>query len=62
MFQLAKKHIGQNCTVRIIDEQITGIMKEVTEGGVSIETNGTVQEINMDYIITIKERPLKKKK
>ena len=52
MVELAKKFIGKDCLIYAFDSnhQITGVIKEVTDGAVLVEKNGQLEAINLDYI------------
>lgn len=63
MVELAKKFIGKECLVYAFDSshQFQGIIKEVSNGAILIEKSGTVEAINLDFVIRIKEYPKNKK-
>lgn len=63
MLELAKKFIGKECLIYAFDSnhQFTGIIKEVSEGALLIENNGTLEAINLDFVIRIREYPKNKK-
>ena len=63
MVELAKKFIGKDCLIYAFDSshQITGIIKEVTDGAILVEKSGTLEAINLDFIFRIREMPLNKK-
>ena len=62
MIELAKKFIDKECLIYAFDSshQFTGIIKEVTDGAILIENNGTLEAINLDFVIRIREYPKNK--
>ena len=63
MVELAKKFIGKECLISAFDSnhQFDGVIKEVTDGAILIEKNGTLEAINLDFVIRIREYPRNKK-
>ena len=63
MIELAKKFIDKECLIYSFDSnhQFQGVIKEVSEGAILIENNGTVEAINLDFVIRIREFPKNKK-
>lgn len=61
MIELAKKFIGKKCLIYTFDTQVTGVINEVTDGGVLIDNNGSIEVLNMDFIVRIREYPKNKK-
>ena len=63
MVELAKKFIGKECLISAFDSnhQFEGIITEVTDGAILIEKNGTLEAINLDFVIRIREYPRNKK-
>lgn len=60
MFELAKRFIGKECIIYTFNSQLTGTIKEVSEGAILVENNDSTEAINLDYIVRIKEYPRKK--
>lgn len=63
MFQLAKKFIGKKCIIYVVQtfsSELLGTIKEVTEGAILVEDKYGVQVVNLDFVIRIKECPIKK--
>jgi hypothetical protein len=60
MFELAKKFIGKDCTIYVLDNQFRGTVTEVTDSAMLIEKNGCVEVLNLNYVIRIKENKSKK--
>ena len=62
MVELAKKFIDKECVIYAFDSghQFIGVIKEVTDGAILIESNGELEAINLDFVIRIREYPKKK--
>lgn len=62
MKELALKFIDKECVIYSFDgsRQYDGVIKEVTDGAMLIEKNGNVEAINLDFVIRIREYPIKK--
>lgn len=64
MIELAKRFIGKECLIYAFDSnhQFTGTVIEVTDGAILIENkDNTVEAINLDFVIRIREYPKNKK-
>ena len=64
MIEFAKRFIGKECLIYAFDSnhQFQGIIKEVSDdGAMLIENGGTVEAINLDFVIRIREFPRNKK-
>ena len=62
MTELAKRFIDKECLIYTFNgNQITGTLKEVCGGAVLIENNGTVEAVNIDFIMRLREYPKNKK-
>ena len=61
MKELAEKFIGKDCLIYIMNSQVSGIIREVTDGAILIENNGKLEAVNLDFVIRIREYPLDKK-
>lgn len=62
MFELAKKFIGEDCIINTMNGQINGIITDVTDGGILIQSDDkSEQAVNIDYIVRIRKYPLNKK-
>ena len=62
MVELARKFLGKECLISAFDgnHQFDGVIKEVTDGAILLEKNGTLAAINLDFVIRIREYPRKK--
>ena len=63
MKELAKKFINKECLIYAFDisHQFEGVIKEVSDSAILVEKNGTVEAINLDFVIRIREFPKNKK-
>ena len=63
MIELAKKFIDKECLIYAFDSNHTfqGVIKEVSNGAVLIENGDSVEAINLDFVIRIREFPKNKK-
>ena len=63
MKELAKRFIDKECLISSFDSnhQFEGVIKEVNDSAILVEKNGTVEAINLDYVIRIREFPKNKK-
>ena len=60
MFELAQKFLDKECIIYTFNSQITGTIKQVNEGGILIEKSDTLEAVNFDFIIRIREYPKNK--
>ena len=61
MKELAKRFVGKECIINTMNSsQLTGTVKEVTDGAVLLDSNGDLEAINIDYIMRLREYPRKK--
>ena len=63
MKELAKRFIDKECLISSFDSnhQFEGVIKEVSDSAILVEKNGTVEAINLDFVIRIREFPKSKK-
>lgn len=62
MKELAKRFIDKECLISTFNgSQFDGIIKEVTDGAILVEKAGTMEAINLDYVVRIREFPKNKK-
>lgn len=59
MFELAKRFIGKECTIYSMDNQFKGIVEEVTENAILVGKNGSMELINLNFVVRIKENKSK---
>ena len=60
MFELAKQFMDKECMIYTYNSQITGVIKEVTEGALLVDNKGTQEAVNLDFVVRIREYPKKK--
>ena len=61
MVEMAKKFIDKECIIYTFNNsQLNGIIKEVSDGAMLVESNGTIEAVNLDFIVRIREYPRKK--
>lgn len=61
MTELAKRFIDKECLIYTFNgNQIDGTIKEVGEGALLIESNGSLEAVNIDFVMRIREYPRKK--
>ena len=62
MKELAKKFIDKECLIYSFNgNQHEGVIKEVTDGAILVEKADSVEAINLDFVIRIREFPKNKK-
>lgn len=63
MIELAKKFIDKECLISSFDgsHQYQGVIKEVGNGAILVENGGSMEAINLDFVIRIREFPKNKK-
>lgn len=61
MLELAKRFIDKECLIYTFNSQLVGTIKEVSDGAILIEEGGSVEAVNVDYIVRIREYPRNKK-
>ena len=61
MIELANRFIDKECIIYTFENhQLTGVIKEVTDGAVLVEKNGQLEAINLDFVLRIREYPVDK--
>ena len=63
MRELAMRFIGKECVISSFDgnHQFIGTIKEVTDGAILVDKDGTLEALNLDFVIRIREYPRNKK-
>ena len=59
MYELAKRFIGKDSIINLLDGSVDGVITEVTEGGIVITKSEKEQVVNLDYVMKIREYPYK---
>ena len=60
MLELAKSFIGKECMIYTITSQLSGVIKEVSGSAILLESGNTLEEVNLDFVVRIREHPRKK--
>lgn len=61
MIELAKKFIGKECLIYSFNgSQFTGTITEVSDGAILVDNGGSVEALNLDFIVRIREYPKNK--
>lgn len=60
MTELINSYIDKECLIYTMNSQITGVVKSVNEGWISVETASNIEIINLDYVVRIREYPKNK--
>ena len=63
MKELAKRFIDKECLITAFDRnhQFEGVIKEVSDNAILVEKKESVEAINLDFVIRIREYPRNKK-
>ena len=62
MVELAKRFIDKECIIYTFNStQIDGTIKEVSDGCLLVEKKGTLEAVNLDFVVRIREYPKNKK-
>ncbi len=63
MKELVKRFIDKECLITAFDSnhQFEGVIKEVSDSAILVEKKETVEAINLDFVIRIREYPKNKK-
>ena len=61
MVELAKRFMDKECIIYTLNSQMNGVIKEVTESAILVESNSVQECVNLDFVIRIREYPRNKK-
>lgn len=64
MEESAKKYIGKDCLIYTAlgsDGTVKGVIKEVTDGAITVDSDGNFETVNLDFVVRIREWPKNKK-
>lgn len=61
MKELAQRFIGKDVYVKLIDGAADGVLQEVTDNGLVLESKDKLQVVNLSYVLTIRQYPYNKK-
>ena len=57
MLELAKKFIDKECLIYTFNSQLIGVIKEVNNGAILVENKNTIEIVNLDFVVRIREYP-----
>ena len=60
MLELAKEFVGKECLIYTFQSQLSGVIKEVTDGAILLEHGKEMEIVNLDYVMRIREYPRNK--
>lgn len=61
MKELAERFIGKECIVYTFDsKEVIGTLKEVIGGALLLERTDSVEAINLEFVVRIRDYPRKK--
>lgn len=60
MLELAKRFLEKECIIYTFNNQLEGIVKEINGNALLVEKNGTLEAVNLDFVVRIREYPRKK--
>ena len=61
MKELAKRFIEKECLIYLYDgNQINGTVKEITDSAALVDNKGTIEAVNLDFVMRIREYPKNK--
>jgi hypothetical protein len=61
MAAMVEAYIGKDCIVYTLNSQVRGIIKQVSDGWLLIDTGKCCDAINLEFIIRVREYPKNKK-
>lgn len=63
MKELAKQFIGKDCIIYTVTDtggSVQGVIKDVSETGITVEDKQGLQAVNLEYVVRIREYPRNK--
>ncbi len=60
MTELAKRMIGKECIVYLMDNQVTGVIQEVNDGAILLSNGKNTDVLNLAFVMRIREYPVDK--
>lgn len=61
MVELAKRFVEKECIIYTFNNQVEGVIKEISGNALMIEKKGMLEAINLDFVVRIREYPRNKK-
>ena len=60
MTEFAKRFINKECIIYTFNSQLEGVIKEVSDTAIMLEKKGTLEAVNLDFVVRIREYPCNK--
>lgn len=63
MKELAKRFVGKDCIIYTVTDtggSVQGVIKDVSESGITVENKQGLQAVNLEYVVRIREYPRNK--
>ena len=60
MLELAKRFIDKECIIYTFNNQLEGVIKEISGNALMIEKKGMLEAVNLDFVVRIREYPRNK--
>ena len=60
MLELAKRFIEKECIIYTFNNQLEGVIKEISGNALLIEKKGMLEAVNLDFVVRIREYPRNK--
>ena len=57
MLELAKNFLNKECLIYTFNSQIAGTITEVSPGAILIQCKDSMEAVNLDFIVRIREYP-----
>lgn len=57
MLELAKNFLNKECLIYTFNSQIAGTITEVSSGAILIQCKDSMEAVNLDFIVRIREYP-----
>ena len=57
MTEIVKNYIGLDCLIYTMNSQLTGVIKTVEGNWITVDNGNSVEAVNLDYVIRIREHP-----
>ena len=61
MLELARRFIENECIIYTFNNQLEGVIKEISGNALMLEKNGMLEAVNLDFVVRIREYPRNKK-
>lgn len=61
MSAMVEAYIGKDCIVYTLNSQVSGVIKQVSDGWLLIDNGKDCDAVNLDFVIRVREYPKNKK-